>query len=51
MGTIRLKLLKAGALVKLSVRRVQVSISRAWPGRNLMATVLHNLRRAYPLRV
>jgi hypothetical protein len=51
MGTIRLKLFKAGALVKLSVRRVLISISRAWPGRMLMATVLRNLRRAYPLRV
>ena len=51
MGTIRLKLLKVGALVKLSVRRVRVSISRAWPGRILMATVLRNLRCAYPLRV
>jgi hypothetical protein len=50
MGTIRLKLLKVGALVKLSVRRVLVSISRAFPYRALYGVILENLRRAYPLR-
>ena len=30
-GTIRLKLLKIGALVKLSVRRIKVAIASAYP--------------------
>jgi hypothetical protein len=30
-GSIRLKLFKIGALVRVSVRRVSVSLSRAWP--------------------
>jgi hypothetical protein len=50
MGTIRLKLLKVGALVRLSVRRVWISISRAFPYRALYEVILNNLRRAYPQR-
>ena len=49
-GTIRLKLLKVGALVRVSVRRVWVSLSRAYPYRALYETILHNLRAALPLR-
>ena len=30
-GTIRLRLLKIGALVRISVRRVKVAMSSAWP--------------------
>ena len=50
VGTIRVKLLKVGALVRLSVRRVWVRLSSAWPQDALFATVVKNLRRAYPLR-
>jgi hypothetical protein len=32
-GSVRLKLLKVAAVVRVSVRRVQVQLSRAWPGR------------------
>jgi hypothetical protein len=34
-GSVRLKLLKVAAVVRVSVRRVQVQLSRAWPGREL----------------
>lgn len=33
-GTIRLRLLKIGALVRISVRRVKVAMSSAWPFQN-----------------
>lgn len=33
-GTIRLRLLKIGALVRISVRRVKVAMSSAWPYQN-----------------
>lgn len=45
-GTIRLRLLKIGALVRVSVRRVQVSLSSAWPWRELFALVAGRLREA-----
>jgi len=32
-GSVRLKLLKVAAVVRVSVRRVQVQLSRTWPGR------------------
>jgi hypothetical protein len=32
-GSVRLKLLKVAAVVRVSVRRVQVQLSQAWPGR------------------
>lgn len=34
-GSVRLKLLQVAAVVRVSVRRVQVQLSRAWPGREL----------------
>ena len=34
-GSVRLKLLKVAAVVRVSVRRVQVQLSRAWPSRDL----------------
>jgi hypothetical protein len=37
VGSVRLKLLKVAAVVRVSVRRVQVQLSRAWPGRELFA--------------
>jgi hypothetical protein len=49
-GTIRLKLLKVGALIKVSVRRIGVCLSSAWPGQELFRMIIANLRREYPLR-
>lgn len=42
-GTIRTRLLKIGALVRVSVRRVWVSLSSAWPLRELFALVAGRL--------
>ena len=44
-NTIRLKLLKIGALVKISVRRVLISLAESYPYRNLFMQVLRNIRR------
>lgn len=45
-GTIRLRLLKIGAVVRVSARRVRVSLSSAWPWRQLLAQVAGRLREA-----
>lgn len=47
--TIRLKLLKLAAVVKVTVRRVWFSLSQAAPCQNLFAQVLENLRQWTPL--
>ena len=47
-GTIRLRLLKIGAVVRLSARKVWISLSRAYPLQALFARVLANLQRAGP---
>jgi len=47
-STIRLKLLKIGAQVHLSVRRVYASLSSAYPYQNEFLQILGNLRKAYP---
>ncbi len=47
--TIRLKLLKLGAQVRVSVRKVWVSFSQAYPYQPLFHEVLANLRRATPV--
>ncbi|WP_295388564.1 IS1380 family transposase [uncultured Thiodictyon sp.] len=47
-GTIRLKLLKIGAQVRISVRRVRVSFSESFPGVELFRQALHNLRGGPP---
>jgi hypothetical protein len=47
--TIRLKLLKIGAQVHLSVRRVYTSLSSAYPYQKEFLQILGNLRKAYPL--
>lgn len=44
-GTIRLRLLKIGAQVRFSVRRVVLALSQAFPLQNLFAQVLANMRR------
>jgi Transposase DDE domain group 1 len=43
--TIRVQLLKIGAVVRVSVRRVVVSLSEAYPWRELFARVWSNLRQ------
>jgi hypothetical protein len=43
-GSIRTKLLKLGAQVRLSVRRIWVSFSESYPYAGLFRQVLHNLR-------
>ena len=45
-GTIRLKLLKIGALVRVSVRRVKVAFASACPMQGVFATAHGRLRRA-----
>jgi len=45
--TIRLKLMKIGARVRVSVRRIHVSISTAYPYRELLFIMKHNLQQAY----
>jgi hypothetical protein len=38
-GTIRLKLLKVAAQIRVSVRRVLIAFSSAWPGQAIFAQV------------
>lgn len=47
-GSIRLKLLKIGALVRLSVRRLWVSFSESYPYPELFRQVLHHLHGPPP---
>lgn len=49
VGTIRTRLLKIAGIVKLSVRRVMISLSSVFPLQDLFARMLANIRRAYPL--
>ena len=46
VGTIRAELCKIGALVKMSVRRVVIALSSAYPQAELFRTVLERLRAA-----
>jgi hypothetical protein len=46
--TIRLKLLKIGARVRVSVRRVWLSLSADYPWRHLLVQTLDNLREFLP---
>lgn len=45
-STIRLKLLKIGALVRITVRKVWVSFSQSYPYRELFLGILKNIHRA-----
>jgi len=45
VDTIRLKLLKIGAIVRVSVRRVLLQLSSAYPWKDLYARAYHALRR------
>jgi hypothetical protein len=48
-GTIRTKLLKIGAVITVSVRRLVVKISRYSPVKDLFARILANLRERIPV--
>ncbi len=52
-NTIRLRLFKVGALVRVTVRRVWVSWSESYPHKNLFAQIYTNLQklRPIPLRI
>ena len=43
-GTIRLKLLKIGARVRVTVRRIWIAISESWPYREILLHAWHRLR-------
>ena len=43
--TVRLKLLKIGAVIRISVRRVYVSLSESYPFREVFVRVWDDLRR------
>ena len=47
-GTIRLRLFKIAARVRLSVRRIVISFSSVYPLQALFATALANLQRVSP---
>jgi hypothetical protein len=47
--TIRLKLLKIGALVRVSVRRVAISLSTGYPYRDLFMAAYRALSGSHPL--
>ena len=49
VGTIRTKLFKIGALVKVSVRRVLITMSSAYPYAGLFNQIVRNIRLQYPL--
>jgi hypothetical protein len=48
-GTIRLRLFKIAAIVRISARRIAISFSSVYPLQRLFAAVLAQLRRALPL--
>ena len=48
-GTIRLKLLKIGALVRITVRKIWISFSQSYPYRDQFLQVLANIRAAPPV--
>jgi hypothetical protein len=49
--TIRLKLLKIGARVRYSVRRVSISLAGGYPYQGVFATAVANLANAYHLQL
>ena len=48
-GTIRLKLLKIGAVVKITVRRIFISLASGYPYQQTFIQANENLQRAGPL--
>lgn len=49
-GTIRLKLLKIGALIRVTVRKVWISLAGSYPYAGLFADVMAQIEGAHPLR-
>jgi hypothetical protein len=47
--TIRLKLLKIGAQIKVTVRKVWVSLSQSWPYRDIFAIAYYQLLNLHPV--
>jgi hypothetical protein len=47
---VRLKLLKIGALVRITVRRIWVSLSAGYPYAELFHQMLRQLQQVAPLR-
>jgi hypothetical protein len=47
--TIRLKLLKIGAQIKVTVRKVWVSLSQSWPYREIFTIVYQQLQNLRPM--
>jgi len=47
--SIRVKLLKIGAQVRVSVRRVYMSIASGYPYQGVFLKMLENIKRAHPL--
>lgn len=45
LGTIRLKLLKVGAQIRISVRRVVMALNSAWSGQGLFHQVYQRLQQ------
>jgi len=45
-GTIRLKLLKIGARVRVTVRKIWIAMSESWPHREILLHAWHRLRPA-----
>jgi hypothetical protein len=50
-GTIRTRLLKIGAVVRVSVRRVYVALSSVYPLKDVFERTLANIKIWYPLRL
>ena len=50
-STIRVRLLKIGARVRVTVRKVWISMASGHPARELFATVYGNLQRLTPLLI
>ena len=48
-NTIRTKLLKIGAQVKVSIRRIAVCLSSAYPYQEIFQLAFQNIRKAYPM--
>ena len=48
VGTIRTKLLKIGGRIRVTARRIVLSLSEGYPYQELFWRVLHNLRREHP---
>jgi len=50
-GTIRLKLLKIGARIRVTVRKIWVSLSESYPYQQLFRQVYENLTGLYPMQL